>query len=146
MTRDRYDLVMQHCADLGIEVSYDDLGSKRRGEYRWWTDGVALNPRLDRRQSTSTLAHELGHRRFGDRCSNPAAEKRAWEYGAALLITPQDYRKAEQLVGHHVSALAIELGVTPKLIEAWRRWWETRGRHLPEYAELTLTDGDVTAG
>lgn len=128
--------MLQHCADLGIEVEYDDLGSKRRGEYRWHKDGIALNPRLDRRQAASTLSHELGHQKFGDRCSSPAAERRAWMYGAAMLITPEEYRAAEGLVGHHKSALAIELGVTPKLIEAWRRWWETRGRHLPQYAYL----------
>lgn len=135
---------MQHCADLGIEVTYDDLGSKRRGEYRWREDGIALNPRLDRRQTTSTLSHELGHQKFGDRCSTGPTERRAWEYGAALLITPGEYRAAELLVGHHLSALAIELGVTPKLIEAWRRWWETRGRHLPEFG--ALSDGDDVSG
>lgn len=130
---------MQHCADLGIDVEWDDLGSKRRGEYRWREDGVALNPRLDRRQATSTLGHELGHRRFGDRCSDPVAERRAWEYGAALLVTPDEYRAAEEAVGHHTSALALELGVTPKLIEAWRRWWLARG-HLAHQLEVRSSE------
>ncbi len=40
-----------------------------------------------------------------------------------MLITPGEYRVAEMFVGEHLGALAIELGVTPKLIEAWRRWY-----------------------
>lgn len=130
--RDRLDVLFQHCADLGIEVEWADIGDRRRGEYSWRQDRIVLNLRLTAAQAASTLAHELGHQRFGDRCSSPRAERRAWEYGAAFLITPAEYRAAERLVGHHLSALAIELGVTPKLIEAWRRWWETRGRRLHE--------------
>jgi hypothetical protein len=132
LTRDRLDLVFQHCADLGINVEWTDLGSRRRGEYRWHDDTIVLSIRLTRAQATATLAHELGHQRFGDRCSSPRAERRAWEYGAAFLITPAQYAAAEDLAGHHTAALAIELGVTPKLVEAWRRWWETRGRQLHE--------------
>lgn len=130
MTRDRLDHLFQHCADLGIEVDWAPLAEKRRGEYWWHEDRIVLSLRLTAAQAVSTLAHELGHRKFGDRCSSPPAERRAWEYGAAFLVTPDEYRHAEEAVGHHVSALAIELGVTVKLIEAWRRWWETRGRSL----------------
>lgn len=89
---------------------------------------MVVSLRLDRRQTISTLAHELGHRHFGDRCSTPAIERRAWEYAAAFLVTPTQYRLAEARVGHHLAALAIELEVTPKVVEAWRRWWEKRGR------------------
>lgn len=119
-----------HCADLGIDVEWADLGPYRRGEYEWRGNAIVLSPHLTERQATSTLAHELGHQKFGDRCSSPAGERRAWEYGAAMLISPEEYRAAEDLVGHHTSALAIELEVTPRLIEAWRRWWEKRGRML----------------
>jgi hypothetical protein len=92
-------------------------------------DRIVLNLRLSRRQTIACLAHELGHQRFGDRCSSPPAERRAWEYGAALVVTPHEYAAAEASVGLHAGALAIELEVTPLLVEAWRRWWETRGRH-----------------
>lgn len=130
MTRDRLDLLFQHCADLGVEVEWADLGPVRQGEYRRRGDYIRLNWRLTRNQATACLAHELGHQRFGDTCSTSATERRAWEYGAAMLITPGEYAAAESIVGHHVAALAVDLGVTPKLIEAWRRWWETRGRQL----------------
>lgn len=130
MTRDRLDELYRHCADVGVDVEWADLGDYRRGEYRRRRDRIILNPRLTARQATATLAHEIGHRTFGDDCSTPANERRAWEFGAAFIITPAEYREAELLVGCHTSALAIELGVTPKLIEAWRRWWEKRGRLL----------------
>lgn len=140
MTRDRLDALFQHCADLGIDVEWTDLGAVRRGEYRRLGDRIALNWRLTRRQATATLGHELGHHRFGDTCSTPVTERRAWEYGAALLITPSEYAEAEASVGHRPSALAIELEVTPKLIEAWCRWWEKRGRHLDERELRTVEE------
>lgn len=126
-------MVFQHCADLGIQVEWASLGDNRRGEYRRHGDRIVLNLRLTARQAVSTLAHELGHHRFGDRCSTGANERRAWEYAAALLITPEEYEEAEEVVGHQVSALALELGVTPRLIEAWRDWWLQRGRFLREH-------------
>ncbi|HEY0889428.1 MAG TPA: ImmA/IrrE family metallo-endopeptidase [Nocardioides sp.] len=136
MTRDRLDAVFQHCADVGIHVEWDDLGCYRRGGYDWRSGKIYLSLRLTAAQAVSTLVHEIGHHHFGDRCSSPAGERRAWEYGAAFLISPAEYRAAEAQAGHHVAALAIELGVTPKLIEAWRRWWKTRGHLLPEFASL----------
>lgn len=123
--------MLRHCADLGIDVEWESLGSRRRGEYRWWNDTIVLNHRLTAAQAVSCLAHELGHQAFGDQCSTPAAERRAYEYAAALLIAPDEYRLAEEIVGHHAAALALELGVTTKIVEAWRRWWRTRGQHLP---------------
>lgn len=128
LTRDRLDQLHQHCADLGLMVEWDDLGEYRRGEYRRFGERVILNLRLTKAQATATLAHELGHHRFADLCSSPKAERRAWQYGAAMLITPEEYRRAEALVGHQLSALALELEVTPRLISSWREWWQNRGR------------------
>lgn len=118
----RLDLLFAHSADLGLEVGWDDLGEKRRGQYHADQGLVVLNRRLARAQATATLAHELGHHMFGDRCSSPAVERRAWEYGASLVITADEYAEAEDLVGGHPGALATELGVTRRLILAWRRW------------------------
>lgn len=116
---------------MGTDVVWEDMGPRLRGEYRWWCDTIALNRRMTAAQATASLAHELGHWRFGDRCSTAANERRAWEYGAALVITPDEYAAAERLVGAAEGALAAELGVTVRIIEAWRRWWVTRGQHLP---------------
>jgi hypothetical protein len=128
VTRDRLDELFKHCADLGIDVDWCDLGDLRRGDYFHDHGTIRLNLRLTRAQATATLAHELGHHRFGDTCTTAANERRAWEYGAALLITPREYAAAEREVGHHLAALAIELGVTPRVVGAWRDWWEKRGR------------------
>ena len=127
-SRDRLEQLFQHCADLGIDVRWQDLGETRRGEYRRDDNSIVLSPRLTGRQVVACLAHELGHHRFGHGCSSPANERRAWEYAAALVLTPAEYAAAEERVGHDPSGLAIELAVTPQLIEAWRRWWHTRGR------------------
>jgi hypothetical protein len=126
MTRDRLELLLEHCGDLAIEVSWVDLGTRRRGEYRDDSRAIRLNSRLTRTQATATLAHEIGHAVFGDRCSTPPVERRAWEYGAALVITPDQYAAAERVVGCHPAALAVELEVTPRLVEAWRRWFLKR--------------------
>lgn len=122
----RLDLLHAHCGDLEIEVEWVDLGPRRRGHYLDDSGVIELNTRLTRAQATATLAHEVGHATFRDRCTTPANERRAWEYGAALIITVDEYATAEDLVGHHTGALATELGVTPILIEAWRRWYLKR--------------------
>lgn len=118
------------------------MGPIRQGEYHRRGDFIRLNWRLTRAQATACLAHELGHQRFGDTCSTSAKERRAWEYGAAFLIAPGEYAAAEGLVGCHTSALAIELGVTPRLIDAWRRWWETKGKALHELEQRRGRGGE----
>ena len=40
---------------------------------------------------------------------------------ARLLVSEDEYRCAERLVGHEVGALARELDVTHRLVIAWRR-------------------------
>ncbi|WP_374457754.1 ImmA/IrrE family metallo-endopeptidase [Nocardioides sp.] len=120
------DLLFAHCSDLGVEVEWEDLGERDRGFYLDDRRVIVLNRRLTRAQATAALAHEVGHAVFGDRCSTPRHERRASEYGASLIITPRQYAAAEALVGHHLGALAAELGVTPHLIEAWQRWADRR--------------------
>lgn len=127
----RLDELFHHCADLGVNVVYEDLSHlSHRGEWRWWEDVIALHHKLTVAQTVSVLGHEVGHVVFGDVCSTPAVERRAWEYAASMLVTPVEYAAAETLVGCHVGALAKELEVTTKLVEAWRRWWLMKGRHL----------------
>lgn len=138
----RLDELLHHCGDLGIDVEYEDLAHlSHRGEWRWWSMTIALHHQLTAVQMVSVLAHELGHVAFGDTSSTPAVERRAWEYAASMLVTPEEYAAAEGLVGCHVGALAKELGVTTKLVEAWRRWW-TRAGHLLHPAALHYPFGE----
>lgn len=136
MTRDRFDIAIQHCVDLDLPVEWADLGDKRRGKCQALEGKVTLSLRLTMAQAASTLAHEIGHYEFGDVRTTAAVERRAWEYGASLLIEPSEYAEAERLVGHYTSSLAIELGVTPHLIEAWRRWWSRVGGLAGEFGYL----------
>lgn len=119
----RLDLLFAHAAVLGLDVEWRDLGSRRHGQFHYDTNCVVLNTRLTRAQATGALAHEVGHAVFGDRCSSPRNERRADEYGASLIILVKDYQAAERAVGPHAGALAEELCVTPRMIEAWRRWY-----------------------
>ena len=123
----RLDLLYAHAADLGLAVEWADLGPQRRVDYSDHLRRIRLNHRLTRAQATEALCHELGHAAFGDRCTSRKIERRADEYGASLIIGVREYRRAERLVGEHTGALAEELGVTPHVIEAWRRWYRRRG-------------------
>lgn len=104
------------------------MGDLRRGVYLDDFNLIILNNALTTNQATAALAHEIGHAVFGDRCTDPARERRADEYGASLIITVRDYKRAERLVGCHLGALADELEVTPRLVEAWRRWYQRQPR------------------
>ena len=59
--RDRLDELLRHCAELGIDVRWQDLGETRRGEYHRLDNSIVLSPRLTGRQVVACLAHELGH-------------------------------------------------------------------------------------
>lgn len=137
MNRDRLDELFNHCADLGVDVEWRDLGG-RHGEYHLYGDRIVLNRKMTRRQTIACLAHELGHRAFSDRCSTRRAEDRAWEYAAGFLITPDEYRAAEREVGSHPGELAAVLEVTPKVITSWRRWWSKRGWMLVDVSTHDL--------
>lgn len=68
----------------------------------------------------SALAHELGH---AAGCENGATANcgRADEFGAAIVVTEDEYADAEHLVGEHLGAVARQLAVTRRLVLAWRR-------------------------
>lgn len=115
----------------GLRVVWCDLG-RRNGEYR--ASGlIVLNPRRPGQTQRVTLAHELGHARYGHVWSeDPRVRERqeaaADRYAANLLITPAEYAAAERLVGCHAGALARELAVTARLVELWREQRATQRR------------------
>lgn len=124
----RLDVLFAHAADLGLAVEWADLGEVRRGEYHDDSRTIILDHSLTRAQATATLAHEVGHAVLRHTCSTPKHERQAWEYGAALVINVKDYQRAERIAGHHPNAVAAELGVTRRLVEAWQDWYRrTRG-------------------
>jgi hypothetical protein len=118
----KFDLLLRHAADLGVDVDYANLSPTRHGEYRHHESLIVLNRRCTAAQMLSALAHEIGHAVACDH-GTKANHAKADEYGAALIITPAEYAAAEAEVGEHAGALAEYLGVTRRLVLAWRRWY-----------------------
>ena len=124
----KFDLLLHHCADLGINVDYADLGPTRFGEYRDDESRIVLNSRNRADQMLSTLGHEISHAVWREN-GRTARCARADEGSAALIITPAEYAAAEREVGNHAGALAEHLGVTRRIVLAWRRWYART--HVP---------------
>ncbi len=111
---------------LGLTVEYADLPSDRDGEYDHDRKLIRLQRGMSPRLHRSVLAHEIAHAVFADVPSmfgpvNAKQERRADEWAALRLISIDEYRHAESLHHGHVEALAVELGVTVDLIEAFQR-------------------------
>lgn len=110
---------------LDVTVEYADL-RHHDGEYRHDLNRIRLRKAMTLRKEISTLAHEVAHAVFGDVPSkfgpvNAKQERRADEWAAMRLITPEDYRASEMQWEGHVGAIAYDLGVTTKLITAYKR-------------------------
>lgn len=124
-TGPRLDALYQHAADMRLDVEWTlDLPARRHGAYLDDRRLILLNYRCTSAQALSALAHEVAHAIYGDRCSTPPVERRADELGSLFIIAADDYAAAEELVGPHVGALARELGVTERMVLAWRRRWQ----------------------
>lgn len=108
---------------LGVGVTYHRGGPK--GLYVAERRTITLREGMGWRKFRSTFAHELGHavnddRPTSDRRLRARQEKAADEIAAQLLITRENYEQAENIVGSHDGALALELGTTTHLIHTWR--------------------------
>lgn len=128
----KFDLLLRQCADLGIDVEYADLGTARYGEYHDARSLIVLNERNRADQMLSTLGHEITHAIWREN-GKTARCSRADEGSAALIITPAEYAAAEREVGCHAGALAEHLGVTRRIVLAWRRWYART--HAPTSVE-----------
>ncbi|GFK18911.1 hypothetical protein KbCgl_14830 [Corynebacterium glutamicum] len=85
---------------------------------------ITIREGMGHRKARSTLAHEMGHAVHDDQPAPDARayarqEARADRWAAGALITQEQYRAAEALVGSHPGALALELGVTTHIIHTW---------------------------
>lgn len=109
-----------HEADrLGVRVSFAKLAPPRRAVYLDDQKLILLSDRLDTIQTRESCAHELGHCKYGDRCSNPDAEERAWIYAAKLLVQLEPYRLAE-IEDPHPLAIAHKLHTTRRIVELYK--------------------------
>ena len=111
---------------MGVAVEYVELPPDRDGEYLHDRRLIRLQRRMASRLHISTLAHECAHAVFADVPSqfgpvNAKQERRANEWAALRLIDVDDYKRAEAIHHGHTEALAVELGVTVELIDAYQR-------------------------
>lgn len=110
--------------DLGITVV--ERPGLRLGGYHGGSTTIRLNPALPRRVARSVLAHEIAHHVFQDVPSRHGPvtarqERRADEWAARYLITPEDFADAERIRDGHTASMAHDLGVTVEIVEAFRR-------------------------
>ena len=106
----------------GVTVHMADLPGTLRGMFEASSGRILLRAGMTEGQRVSTLAHELIHARRGDDGhQSGACEARIDEEAAGLLLTAEEYAQAERIVGPDSRALAVELDVTPSLVDAWKR-------------------------
>lgn len=117
---------------LNVEIVYCRLPRDRDGDYDAKTNTIRLRAGMTYRLHRHTLAHELAHAVFGDVPTmfgpvNAKQERRADEWAALRLIDSDDYRAAEEIHGSHPPALAQELNVVTRTVEAYQRVLERIG-------------------
>ena len=115
--------LIQELAGMGVHVVY--LPYRFAGAY-WHDEGIiVIDSRQTRAGQLAALAHETIHARRGDSGPQPShVEDLVDELAAKLLISPIEYALAERVYGSRPAALAAELGVTQRMVEAWRRGTE----------------------
>lgn len=115
--------LIQELAGMGVHVVY--LPYRLAGAY-WHDEGlIVIDSRQTRAGQLAALAHETIHARRGDSGPQPShVEDLVDELAAKLLISPIEYALAERVYGSRPAALAAELGVTQRMVEAWRRGTE----------------------
>lgn len=121
--------------DLDIVAANLDVALARHsgGEKGRWYPGsrtISLRRGLGPVAYRCTLAHELGHAAHhhlaGDSLPDwvvQRQEREANEWAAQLLISEDDYARAEA-VCPHPGAIARDLEVTVHLVEVWQRMYE----------------------
>lgn len=108
-------------ADLGVRVDYtNELPPQRLGCYLDDEKLILIRATLHGSLEAETLAHEYAHALYGDRSHHPTIEWRAWRTAAQLLVDVDAYADAER-VCDDVGYIARELGVTIRIIQAYRK-------------------------
>ncbi|MFJ2298105.1 ImmA/IrrE family metallo-endopeptidase [Oerskovia paurometabola] len=128
--------LIDYVRERGWGLKYDKLG-RRNGEY-----SRGLIKLTDRRLTAftlrMTLAHEIGHAHHDHPWTDDPVvwnlqEREADIFAALLLISPEEYARAERIVGGHQGAIAKELNVTENYVLLWRENYvypRARLRHL----------------
>lgn len=111
--------------EMGVTIEMvNHLTPERPGVY---IHNLRLIQVLDGMTLVKTMcvtAHELGHAHYADLPSifdrhSQRQEDRADEWAALLLIDHREYRLAEEKYGSNTKWIAQELGVLPRIINAY---------------------------
>lgn len=108
---------------MGVVIASHAGGEK--GRWHPESKTVSLRKGLHPIQHLCTLAHELGHAHHGHILSpigwvRVRQEREADEWAARLLISEDAFIVMERDCGGHEGAMAEGLGVTIRLIQAWK--------------------------
>lgn len=109
----------------GLRLHAAHLGDDVRGLYSPAEKRIYFDLKLTYNERRSTIAHELGHHRYGHDCSSEKNERQADAYAARLLIHPDDYRDAVR-VNPDREHVADELCVTLDVVEAYEAYCLSR--------------------
>lgn len=127
MTTTRPDRDVAHLIHIAHELGLDviERHGRHRGGYHDGLRQIRLNPGMSQRVARSFLAHEIAHALFRDTPSpyGPARakqERRAWEWAALYLVTPDAFAEAEAIREGHTASMAYDLGVSVEIVEAFR--------------------------
>lgn len=131
--------LLARAAAAGISVHVWPLDRGMNGMYDELEKVIYLTLGLTIPEQRSTLAHELGHARYGHDCTNPKAERLARAYAAALLIDPHEFARLER-INDDQHWLAEEFRVTPRIIFDYERHCLTRLRGVT-YARAKMGIG-----
>ena len=115
--------LIEVATELGLTVV--ERKGRHRGGYHDGLKQIRLNPNMSVRATRSFLAHEIAHAIFRDVPSpygpvKAKQERRAWEWAALYLITPEGFADVEEHRCGHAPAMAYDLGVTVELVDAFR--------------------------
>ena len=116
-----------HAMMLGVRVEFTDLTHLRRnGDYCHELRTIRLQDGMMPRKLRHVFAHELAHASYGDEPSilpdeDARQERRADEWAAHFLIDAGEYRDAEERHSGKIDAIAADLYVIDRTVEAYRR-------------------------
>ncbi|KXI15225.1 hypothetical protein HMPREF3227_02516 [Corynebacterium sp. CMW7794] len=109
----------------GVElVETGRLDVRYNACYHHATGTIIVRSGLDPATRICAIGHELGHAANGDDCSTARAERLADEWAARNLIDIDLVEDAAADNGGAPSAIAAELGITPRLLRIWMQLYE----------------------
>lgn len=124
---DRLAMLREQCANYGIRVLTDIHENDKRGlmgRYDSTTRIIHLAKGLSHAQQLVTLQHEYIHAMHDEHGMwdpDPEIEEaRTRRETATALISPVEYRMAEQVYGDNTWMIANQLGVTVSIIQDWQ--------------------------